>query len=398
MFALLTLAFASLIIVSSGTKQKQEFTTPSQAYAFVEQPLADVDDVARRNESTKLSVNRRSQVTRRAKTWCPVFAIDNQSGEELYFLALLCRDALDSRKAKISIEQYLAQERQPHGPEARLLLALLYRQLSEPDKAWQTCRAMLEADPIKSSQSVLIASLIEDEENEARALEWSRERYSILANRARNAPEVSPQSVVLAGIDLVHRYYLLGENHEAHTLLEELHQLNEAHRDEIIGFASEGLHWADMEMRPAPPIPIQKLLSRAPVSEVIKKGRVEILSFFFLGCAPCISELPALNDLQKRYKKKGLLVADVTTYKANSYQASTPSEIEVALNKICRTRAPDVSMVVTSDETMASYGIHAFPVIMVIDKSGRLRYTGKDIDFDGDQPIVGRLVLKLIAE
>jgi len=54
------------------------------------------------------------------------------------------------------------------------------------------------------------------------------------------------------------------------------------------------------------------------VDKTLSSGHidVEVVSFFFLRCAPCIGELSGLDDLQKRYARDKVLVADVTTYKA----------------------------------------------------------------------------------
>jgi hypothetical protein len=109
-------------------------------------------------------------------------------------------------------------------------------------------------------------------------------------------------------------------------------------------------------------------------------------------------ELPALNDLQKRHEKNNVLVADVTTYKANSFlDPPTHSKIDAVLNQTRMKKAPDLSMVITSDEILPNYGVADFPIVAVIDKGGRLRYVGSEIDFDEDEPI-GRLVVRLAEE
>ena len=54
-------------------------------------------------------------------------------------------------------------------------------------------------------------------------------------------------------------------------------------------------------------------------------------------------------------------------------------------------------MVVTSDEALANYQVVAFPVVAVIDKAGRVRYVGREIDFDEDEPL-GRLIRRLLQE
>jgi hypothetical protein len=106
-------------------------------------------------------------------------------------------------------------------------------------------------------------------------------------------------------------------------------------------------------------------------------------------------ELPDLDDLQKRYGKKKLLVTDVTAYKMNSYLTpSTHSNIETSLEKARLKNAPGIGVVMTSDDTLASYGVNGFPAV---DKMGRLGYVGRDTNFEDDDPI-GLLIHKLIDE
>jgi thiol-disulfide isomerase/thioredoxin len=405
MFVFLSLALAlSLTFNSSSPQAGQQFTAPSQAYAFVKQPTKVQGAEFPFGTVQSPEVNPKDEVRQRAETWCPAFAVEKQSGEELYYLGLLCRDALKWQKARAAIEQYLSQQQPSHAPDARLLLVFLDHMLSDLDRSWQTLYVVFEKDPLEYQQSLLADSLLDDEaaKDEATALAWSRERYSLLLNRAQTptpgAPQVSFQWPVLAGIDLVHRDYLTGKNDEAQKVLQQLNRFKTAHPGDIAGSASDSLRWANMEMHPAPPLPVQKLLSSARVSQVIQKGRVEVLSFFFLGCAPCMSELPDLNDLQKRYPKKNVLVAGITTYKANSSLDPAPhSKIETALNQTRLKNAPELSMVVTPDEALANYGVNGFPVIAVIDKKARLRYIGRETDFDEDEPI-GRLVLSLTKQ
>ena len=202
----------------------------------------------------------------------------------------------------------------------------------------------------------------------------------------------------MAGADLVHRYWLFGETDQARGILAELNGFKDSHPKELQGWAFEQLQWANMEMHPAPFIPVLKLLGKQSSSELIQKGHVEVISFFSLGCGACIQELPTLNNLQKRYRNKNLLVADVTTYKANSYlDPPSHSRIEAALNRTRSKKAPRLTMLVTSDRALANYQVVAFPVVAVIDKAGRVRYVGREIDFAEDEP-VGRLLRKLLEE
>jgi len=111
-----------------------------------------------------------------------------------------------------------------------------------------------------------------------------------------------------------------------------------------------------------------------------------------------MDELPHLNDLQKRYGNKKLLVTDVTTYTANSYLTPpTHSNIEVSLEKSRLENARDISFVIASEETLKSYDVNAFPVVVVVDKLGRVRYVGRVKDFDDDDS-AGVVIHKVMEE
>ncbi len=404
MFTSLALATLLLAPHSSVAASQPKFAKPSEASVFVNQPMEGWKAAIHAGEWPKTRVAPKDEVQRRAKKWCPVFSVESQSGEELYFLALICRDAVDWQKARSAIEYYLAESQQAHAPEARVLLAIFENSERERDKSWQLLHTVLEKDPMDNNKNALMDTVIEDEadKDDSKALGWAEERYSLLVDRAKsqtaNTPPISYQWVVFAGVDLVHRYYLSGKDDRAHQVLIELNGFTEAHPGDIGRWPSEILQWANMEMHPASAIPIRKLLAGEPLSELIQEGRVEVISFFFLGCEPCMRELPDLNDLQKRYPTKNVLVADVTTYEANAFvDPATPTKIEAALNRTRQKKASDLSMVVTSEEALANYGIGGFPSIAVIDKCGRVRYLGHAIDFEEDEP-VARLIRKLVEE
>ena len=54
-------------------------------------------------------------------------------------------------------------------------------------------------------------------------------------------------------------------------------------------------------------------------------------------------------------------------------------------------------MVIASDETPSIYGIAQFPVVAIVDKSGRVRYIGQTFDFEDDDS-AGKLVHQLIEQ
>src|SRR5260370_35661886 len=162
------------------------------------------------------------------------------------------------------------------------------------EAAWGTIRTILQEDPIQPVEGPIDVAIDDEASNDPqKALEWSKERHAILRDRSvAEKPGVSPVSysfVLDAGYDLVHRYYLAGETEPAKNILEEMNSFVKSHPDEAKGWGAEDLHWANLEMHPAPPVTVSKMLGRSsPPSDVIQPGRVAVISFFFLGCSPCM--------------------------------------------------------------------------------------------------------------
>jgi thiol-disulfide isomerase/thioredoxin len=394
--------FWLLLLCGQLSSAQSTFTKPSEAYEFARRPRTEWEAALRAHMQPATPALPGDIVEQRSKPLCPSFSVESETGEELYWLAKLCVE--DHDKALLAVERYLAGSELAHGPDARMLLAVLQlRMTGSWEAAWGTIRTILQGDPIEPVQAQIDVAIDEEADTDlARALEWSKERYAFLLDRSQTErpglPPVSSSSVLNAGSELVHLYYLAGEMGQAATVLDEMNSFIESHPDEAKGWGAEDLHWANLEMHPAPPVTVLKMLGRSSPSGLIQPGRVEVISFFFLGCSPCMRELPDLNDLQKRYGRKKLLVTDVTTYKMNSYLTpSTHSNIEASLEKARLKNAPGIGVVMSSDETLASYGVNGFPVVAIVDKMGRLRYVGRDINFEDDDSI-GLLIHKLIEE
>jgi thiol-disulfide isomerase/thioredoxin len=391
-----------LLLCGQFSSAQLTFDKPSVAYEYASRPVTEWETALREHRMPATKTSPDDVLWQRSKALCPSFLLESVSGEELYWLAKLCRP--EPAKALRAVNRYFEASELEHGPDARLLLAVLeMRTTGNWETAWGTIQTILQEDsvePVESQIDVVIDDEARDDPQKGR--EWSKERYAVLRDRSQaEKPGVSSVSysfVLDAGYDLVHRYYLAGENEQATKVLEEMNSFVKSHPDEAKGWGAEDLHWANLETHPAPPVAVLKMLGGNALSGLIQPGRVEVISFFFLGCSPCMRELLDLDALQQRYGKKKLLVTDITSYKVNWYPTpSTPANVEASLEKVRLEKAPGISFVITSDETLASYGVKAFPVIAIVDKRGTLRYIGRDVDLEGDDS-AGRLIHELIEE
>lgn len=403
----ITLTFAALIFFSpAGTERTvPHFSSPSHAWAYVNEPKDEWEKALKAGKVPKSSTPVAGEIQRRAREQCQAFELDSVSGEGLYWLAKLCENAGMFPKGLAAAENYLAGTNSAQKVEAHLLLAgLQMRTTGNWEAAWTTYRTILQADPISAEQELAVRVAIGEEAdtNEATALTWSQERYSILLDRASNfKPGTDPLPyvwILMAGGDLVHRYYIAGQTDKARALLAELNQLKAAHPEGATGWAADYLNAANMEMNPAPQIPVLTAIGRQPGSNLVQKGRVEVVHFIFLRCSPCVTQLKYLDSLQKRYGKENLLVTNVTTYQA-ALQPDTPphSDVDSALEKTRKKESPHLAMVVAPEKTLADYQVKSFPVLAIIDKEGRLRFEGIPDGFDEGEEL-DRLVRKLLAE
>ena len=379
------------------------FTKPSEAFAYANAPMTEWEAAVKARRRPKTRTPPHDQVMRRANALCPSFAAGSVSGEELYWLAKLCE--YQPPLGLPAVERYLAGSGLEHRPEAHMLLSVFQMRTAQSwEASWGTFRTILQEDPFGSDQEGRLRVAIEEEadHDEATALKWSEERYSLLLERLQHAkpgvPPISPSWVVMAGADLTHRYYLAGKKDQAAAILTEINRVKDANPVEVRGWSSEQLNWANMETQPAPPIPVLRALGSNPGPDVVLRGRVEVVSFFFLRCAPCLYDLQNLSDFQKRYPKDKVLVIDITTYEA-ALQPDAPShkEVESAIEKVRRERSRRLTMAVAPEHTLQDYGVNAFPVVAVIDKAGRLRYAGFSNGYDSGEEL-DRLVRRLLDE
>lgn len=109
------------------------------------------------------------------------------------------------------------------------------------------------------------------------------------------------------------------------------------------------------------------------------KGKVVVLNFWGIGCAPCVREIPALNQLPKRYKGKNVVFLAIAGDDKDSlkpFLAKHPFDYQVVERGFKSTQA---------------YGVDSFPQHVVIDKQGRIvaRLSGgTDTRHEDLQPLI----------
>jgi thiol-disulfide isomerase/thioredoxin len=109
------------------------------------------------------------------------------------------------------------------------------------------------------------------------------------------------------------------------------------------------------------------------------RGKVVLIAFWGPTCAPCIAELPELEELAERHEKSEFVVLPVCTDDTNAAKA----------RDVAARVAPRLRVYVDSDGSgRNAYHVHHLPQAFLVDRGGRVvgrsygnvRWAGKDVD------------------
>ncbi len=113
------------------------------------------------------------------------------------------------------------------------------------------------------------------------------------------------------------------------------------------------------------------------------RGRYTVLNFYFSECAPCIKEVPMLNDFVERNKEYGALAVTF----------DSPDEAKQFAQ---RTRF-NWRTLANAKELIDQVGVKAFPSFALLDPSGVVVATGNSMDIGMQGATLDKWVSKAIA-
>jgi thiol-disulfide isomerase/thioredoxin len=134
-----------------------------------------------------------------------------------------------------------------------------------------------------------------------------------------------------------------------------------------IGFLATVMCLTQTELRAAEPtvgeappeIKIDEWLSAKPEMA----GKPVLLEFWATWCPPCRKSIPHLNELEGKYKDKGLVIVGVSDEDAaavKEFQKGTPMNYPNGLSK----------------DLVQKYGVNGIPHAFLIGKDGKLLWRG----------------------
>jgi thiol-disulfide isomerase/thioredoxin/outer membrane lipoprotein-sorting protein len=115
----------------------------------------------------------------------------------------------------------------------------------------------------------------------------------------------------------------------------------------------------------APPWKLPVFGTPDSLSSVQLKGKVVLLEFWIAHCGYCIQAVSKLNDLKKKYAK-------------NSFEllALNVRDSDEIIDAFVSHKKPAYKILSGSKAVAKDYGVNAYPIVVLIDKKGVIRYAG----------------------
>jgi thiol-disulfide isomerase/thioredoxin len=98
-------------------------------------------------------------------------------------------------------------------------------------------------------------------------------------------------------------------------------------------------------------------------------GKPLLVEFWATWCPPCRTSIPHLNEIYAKYKAKGLQIVGITDENeatVKKFQKQIPMDYNVAIN--------------TPGSIYEQFGIKAIPTAFLVNKSGKIVWTGHPMD------------------
>lgn len=128
-----------------------------------------------------------------------------------------------------------------------------------------------------------------------------------------------------------------------------------------------------------------RTLSGIQVDSNFFKGKVTLISFFYIGCPPCMKEIPVLNRLQERLGARGLRILGIAPHHADQLRLFYPGDsvrlaqyhTEAIRYEILPECPPDnlTDMAPRCYTFSRQMGVQAWPTAFIVNRQGRIVMT-----------------------
>lgn len=360
--------------------------TPADYAQEVGQLLADAN---RADISDTEAEARRQRARELAAKYAATVAAHHPSGEDRVWLGYLYHLAGDTEKAIETFRQVLEDKSliEEFKQQARLYLI---RTLSEAGRVGEAESILAEipstafnADEARAQGHEYLAIAYTKRGELDKAVEHEKQ-----ALEAAQKSGLIPR-IWMTGRSLAQLYVAVGRPEEAAKLLDELKAYFDRQArlagprppkaiQTAIGQIETAIAQLKMIGRPAPPLNVVKWIKETPTTLDALRGKVVALEFFAAWCPDCRGLIPHLRDWHARYTPKGLKILAVTRYygyNGREVGKASPAEEEAFLARFKQLHSLPYGTAIDNDQqSMTTYHVRSIPHVVIIDRSGRVRF------------------------
>ena len=129
---------------------------------------------------------------------------------------------------------------------------------------------------------------------------------------------------------------------------------------ELSSDKKKSFHILEADNKPFPKFNFKDINGKVYSNESLR-GKVVVLNFWFTGCAPCIAELPDVNELRNKYKNENVVFLSLTFNNENQ------------IKKFLTKRKFEYDHIPNEQSFIDQIGLSEYPTHVVIDKAGIVR-------------------------
>jgi len=93
------------------------------------------------------------------------------------------------------------------------------------------------------------------------------------------------------------------------------------------------------------------------------RGKVVLVNFWATWCGPCVSEIPMLNGVYRKYRDRGFLLLGVVNQSGDA----------AAVARFVKRAGIEYPVLIGTDAVARQYEVFAFPTDYLIDREGKIR-------------------------
>lgn len=171
-------------------------------------------------------------------------------------------------------------------------------------------------------------------------------------------------------------------------------------KPELLGNWLAELTFARLVGQSAPELVAARWLNGAPVKLAAWSGKVVLLDFWAMWCAPCWRAFPHLRTWQKQFAAKGLELVGVTRFYGRSDEKedlNRDQELQELQRFLAKQQLAYVHAVAKLDDVTNEerYGVTSLPTTLLLDRRGKVRIVQRG---GVAYRKLGRQIARLLAE